>query len=73
MTSELAYRAIGGIDVRLLWDPDSPDLTVTVQDTKSGEAFKLQVLAAYGLDAFYHPYVYAAHQGMPYGQAALAV
>jgi hypothetical protein len=72
MTRELAYRANDGVEVHLLWDSDSSDLTIKVHDAKSDDVFKLEVAASDGLDAFYHPYAYAAQRGVPYEQALAA-
>lgn len=70
MTRELAYRESGGVDVALLWDTDTSDVTVRVSDRWSGDSFSLEVEAASALDAFYHPYAYAAQCGMAFAQPA---
>jgi hypothetical protein len=62
---ELARRAADGLDVALLWDRRGDRLTVSVQDDRSGACFSLG--AADGkeaLDAFYHPFAYAAARGV---------
>jgi hypothetical protein len=64
--TELAYREGGGIEVALLWDPESDELVVTVVDGGSGDSFELSVESAYALDAFRHPYAYAARSGVPF-------
>src|SRR4051795_12785739 len=55
---ELAFRALAGLEVTLLWDPRGDDLAVTVLDTRAGEAFWLAVDGADALDVFHHPYAY---------------
>lgn len=59
-TRELATRESDGINVLLLWHPGSDALTVSVEDVRIGECFQLAVAADRALDAFYHPYAYAA-------------
>jgi hypothetical protein len=56
---ELDHRHTDGIDVRLLWDSTTNRVTVSVQDTKLGESFELDVDGADAFDAFHHPYAYA--------------
>jgi hypothetical protein len=58
---ELAHRRAGDADVYLLWSPDSDSLAVTVIDP--GGSFELVVGASEALDAFRHPYAYAAQRG----------
>jgi hypothetical protein len=60
---ELAHRRNDGIDVTMLWDSASDQVTVSVNDAKSGEAF--EILVAPGeraLDVFHHPFAYAAYR-----------
>jgi hypothetical protein len=59
-TRELAARECDGINVLLLWHPGSDALTVSVEDVRIGERFQLAVAPDRALDAFYHPYAYAA-------------
>jgi hypothetical protein len=60
---ELAARESGGIHVLLLWHPDETVLTVSVQDAHVGDRFRLAVAPDRALDAFCHPFAYAA-QGL---------
>lgn len=60
---ELAHRTNNGIDVYLLWHPADDTLAVTVFDD-AGESFELVVDPAEALDAFDHPYAYAAFRGV---------
>jgi hypothetical protein len=58
---ELDSRTSDGIHVQLLWHPLDGHVSVAVDDTKTGEAFALEV--RYGqraLDVFHHPFAYAA-------------
>ena len=49
-----------GIQVRLLWHPHENALTVSVEDARVGECFQLAVAPERALDAFHHPFAYAA-------------
>jgi hypothetical protein len=57
---ELAAREHDGVCVRLLWHPRKNAVTVSVEDSRAGERFQLAVAADSALDAFYHPFAYAA-------------
>jgi hypothetical protein len=57
---ELASRESDGINVLLLWDPRSDAVTVAVDDSRTGDHFELDVERTSALDAFYHPFAYAA-------------
>jgi hypothetical protein len=59
-TRELATRESDGIHVLLLWHPDENALTVSVEDARVGDRFQLAVAPDRALDAFYHPFAYAA-------------
>ena len=59
-TRELAARESDGVDVLLLWHPDEDTLTVSVEDLGVGDRFRLAVAPERALDAFYHPFAYAA-------------
>jgi len=59
-TRELAARESDGIHVVLLWHPDEDALTVSVEDARAGDRFQLAVAPDRALDAFYHPFAYAA-------------
>jgi hypothetical protein len=59
-TRELAARESDGIHVLLLWHPDENALTVSVEDDRVGDHFELAVAPDRALDAFYHPFAYAA-------------
>ena len=57
---ELDRRTNDGIDVRLLWNPQTDRVSVAIDDDRSGESFHFEVSAADALEAFRHPYAYAA-------------
>jgi hypothetical protein len=57
---ELAARESDGIQVQLLWDPIADAVTVAVEDHRQGGRFHLAVARERALDAFYHPFAYAA-------------
>ena len=59
-TRELASRESNGIHVLLLWHPREDALTVSVEDDRLGDRFQLAVAPDRALDAFYHPFAYAA-------------
>jgi hypothetical protein len=56
---ELAHRAHDGLEVTLLWDPRSNEVSVDVVDERTDSSFSLPVPAGSALDAFNHPYAYA--------------
>jgi hypothetical protein len=58
---ELASRTSNGLEVTLLWQRDHQDsVHVRVIDARTDEAFELTVAGENALEAFYHPYAYAA-------------
>jgi hypothetical protein len=59
-TRELAARESNGIHVLLLWHPRANALTVSVEDARLGGCFQLSVAPDRALEAFHHPYAYAA-------------
>jgi hypothetical protein len=64
LTRELDFRSSDGLDVALLWDPETDRLKVTVFDGRSGDDFELEVSSNEAMDAFHHPYAYAANSGV---------
>jgi hypothetical protein len=44
----------------LLWHPVENALTVSVDDARLGDSFQFAVAPERALDAFYHPFAYAA-------------
>ena len=59
-TCELAARDNDGIRVRLLWHPQRNAVTVSVEDDRADDRFHVAVASDHALDAFYHPFAYAA-------------
>jgi hypothetical protein len=57
---ELAARESDGITVLLLWNPKTDDVRVSVDDLRTGQYFELPVRRESALDAFHHPFAYAA-------------
>jgi hypothetical protein len=63
---ELAHRVTDGVEVVLFWNSMTHELTVCVCDDRAGSYFELATEPDRALDVFYHPYSYAAFQGVPY-------
>ena len=57
---ELAHRTSDGIETTLFWTHTSNRVTIAVLDTRSGEALEFDVDGGAALEAFNHPYAYAA-------------
>ena len=62
-TRELSARSADGLDVRLLWHTDTETISISVFDTRQAEAFEFSVDPGDALDAFRHPFAYAASEG----------
>jgi hypothetical protein len=58
--TELAHRASDGIDVYLFWNEPTSRVTVGVLDARGDDSFEFEVDGRHALDAFNHPYAYAA-------------
>jgi hypothetical protein len=71
MRRELDRRTPAGLEVVLYWH-GAENVTVSVRDTSTDEEFELRVEAAFALDAFLHPYAYAAGCGATHAQPAAA-
>lgn len=63
---ELDARTGDGFDVRLFWHPAADRVTVSVFDATHEQSFELVVDPKEALDAFRHPFAYAAFQGIPF-------
>ncbi len=59
-TRELAQRLSGTVEVLLLWHPQIERVELSVLDLTTGAGFQIEVVPANAIDAFYHPYAYAA-------------
>jgi len=57
---ELAFRESDGVSVCLLWHPHEDAVTVAVEDSRTDDRFELAVERRRALEAFYHPFAYAA-------------
>jgi hypothetical protein len=60
---ELAHRTNDGFDVTLFWSKASNRVTISVFQARSATALEFEVDGADALDAFNHPYAYAATDG----------
>ena len=58
---ELDHRKSDGIAVTLLWNARTKAVYVSVVEERSGASFQFDVPPADALDAFHHPYAYAAY------------
>jgi hypothetical protein len=67
LTRELAQRQSAGIEVLLLWYPEADRVEVSVRDSRTGAEFQIDVPPADALEAYYHPYAYAAKLESSYG------
>ncbi len=68
---ELDLRQASGLEVILFWHSGTDRLTISVYDASCGDDFELEVDPAHALDAFRHPYAYAAgHCASPARPAA---
>jgi hypothetical protein len=57
---ELAQRTSDGIEVVLFWSKPSQRVMIAVLDTRSAETLEFEVDGSAALNAFNHPYAYAA-------------
>jgi hypothetical protein len=71
-TRELAQRLSGTVEVLLLWHREIDRVGLSVRDLSTGAGFHLEVAPANAIDAFYHPYAYAARCENSYGTGPLA-
>jgi hypothetical protein len=62
---ELDARAANGIQVHLLWH-GADIVSVAVFDAAHGDAFEFVVEPSEALDAFHHPFAYAARHDFPF-------
>jgi hypothetical protein len=68
---ELAHRTNDGIEVTLFWTKSTNWITLEVLDRRSGELLEFGVDRAAALDAFKHPYLYAAKHTFAGGPASV--
>ena len=58
---ELDHRRSDGISVTLLWSVVTKGVFISVVEEREGTSFQFEVSPADALDAFRHPFAYAAH------------
>lgn len=63
---ELHARSGDGIEVQLLWHPADESITVAVYDATRDTTFEFAVDPDEAVDAFNHPFAYAASHGVPF-------
>lgn len=62
---ELAHRSSDGIEVTLFWNKATNRITIAVLDSHFDESLEFDVDGSAALDAFTHPYAYAAATHAP--------
>ncbi len=55
---ELDHRGAQGIEIALLWEPQTDSVFFAVSDERTNERLRIRVAAMNALDAFHHPYAY---------------
>ena len=63
LSRELAQRRQDGLEVTLLWNARSNEVSIGLIDEGAGTDFAFVVDPAAALDAFYHPFFYAGVLG----------
>ncbi len=63
---ELAQRMSGTVEVLLFWHSESDRVELAVRDLATGASFHIDVAPGNAIDAFYHPYAYAARRESSY-------
>jgi hypothetical protein len=59
---ELARRVSGTDEIVLLWHPDDDRVEVSVRNVTTDATFRIEIAPGSALDAFTHPYAYAARR-----------
>ena len=62
-TRELAQRLSGADEVLLLWHSESDRVELSVRNLATGAGCEIEIAPADAIDAFYHPFAYAARCG----------
>ena len=62
---ELAHRTGDGLDVTLVWYPESDSVAVRVTDTRTGDSHEAVAPRESALDAFEHPFAYLPDTDAP--------
>ena len=60
--TELAHRSGDGIAVTLYWSRADDSITVVVEHVATDSSFELAVERSRALEAFYHPFAFAARR-----------
>ncbi|MGD0166745.1 MAG: hypothetical protein ABSC51_05570 [Gaiellaceae bacterium] len=63
---ELDYRAADGIEVSLLWSPESGQLAVVVVNEAEGEEWAMEVEPTEATEIFRHPYAYVTRRRLEF-------
>jgi hypothetical protein len=64
--AELDQRKSGTLEVSLLWHRDLDAVSLTIRDDRSGKSLEIPVARDRALQAFRHPFAYAASIGIDY-------
>ncbi len=62
-TRELAQRLSGADEVLLLWHPESDRVELSVRNLATGVGCEIEIAPTDAIDAFHHPFAYAASCG----------
>ncbi|HET9324826.1 MAG TPA: hypothetical protein VFO03_13190 [Gaiellaceae bacterium] len=65
-TRELAQRRSGTVEVLLLWRAEIDRVELSLHDSATDGGFHVEVAPGDALEAFYHPYAYAATHEIPF-------
>jgi hypothetical protein len=63
---ELDHRESGPFEVTLFWHRDLEVVSLTIRDNRSARSLELPVVHDRALQAFKHPFAYAASAGVDY-------
>ena len=58
---ELDHRSADGLDVSLWWNAEDDQTFVFVDDSRTGQTFRIAVDGSDALDVFHHPYAYVVN------------
>jgi hypothetical protein len=61
-TRELAQRRTGSVEILLIWHPISNNVELRIHDTSQKEESGFRVPPGEAMEAFRHPYAYAARR-----------
>ena len=64
--TELDRRTTDHVEVTLLWSPGDNRVFISVGDARTDDGFTIEVRPSEALDAFHHPFAYAAARGVGY-------